>query len=465
MIGISSSGQDKQVLEKLKSIDILCGFAESRLIQIDLRLSTFTKDDTDILVFAGECWSDWRWILSIFVSKAMAKGRRKSLRSPTPLPRYIGCLKEISQRQNWDFERITTSKLQVSKVRFGTAQRYEFQIRIGKNDLVLKFPDEVGSWNKFNKKRNDFGNFVREIGFSAVLDTFKVEGPFDLRVGGQDDLSLLLPNTCLSMASEFSIQFLVLVACYQLNVSHSGLKRILVGEGVTVEVKGAQELSLFHTFDHSFIVNGSFKISKGKTGFCSFWQSLCMPLLPIHVIGSASLVAYRTRNYDAPVKTTLLSEGTIELLPAKCYSNNVYKNNARLHHSLSLKINMLGKSLRSFLGNIMRQNWVSGSLRANAKASTIICFQLEIEKNVGRDETFDDVLEDWRTKPTVERVWFEVMARIEAEKLRVLMVKKRPARKKNPDTKIETERQKRPTLKIFPSIDQIVLGGRPVTLI
>ncbi|KAJ9186683.1 hypothetical protein P3X46_002228 [Hevea brasiliensis] len=313
-----------------------------------------------------------------------------------------GVLKEISQRQNWDFERITTSKLQVSKVRFGTAQRYEFQIRIGKNDLVLKFPDEVGSWNKFNKKRNDFGNFVREIGSSAVLDTFKVEGPFDLRVGDQDDLSLLLP----------------------LNVSHSGLKRILVGEGVTVEVKGAQELSLFHTFDHSFIVNGSFKISKGKTGFCSFWQSLCMPLLPIHVIGSASLIAYRTRNYDAPVKTTLLSEGTIELLPAKCYSNNVYKNNARLHHSLSLKINMLGKSLRSFLGNIMRQNWVSGSLRANAKASTIICFQLEIEKNVGRDETFDDVLEDWRTKPTVERVWFEVMARIEAEKLRVLMVKK-----------------------------------------
>ncbi|XP_057989194.1 uncharacterized protein LOC110652188 isoform X2 [Hevea brasiliensis] len=153
-----------------------------------------------------------------------------------------GVLKEISQRQNWDFERITTSKLQVSKVRFGTAQRYEFQIRIGKNDLVLKFPDEVGSWNKFNKKRNDFGNFVREIGSSAVLDTFKVEGPFDLRVGDQDDLSLLLP--------------------------------------------------------------------------------------------------------------------------------------------------------------------------------------LEIEKNVGRDETFDDVLEDWRTKPTVERVWFEVMARIEAEKLRVLMVKK-----------------------------------------
>ncbi|OAY50879.1 uncharacterized protein LOC110614957 [Manihot esculenta] len=313
-----------------------------------------------------------------------------------------GVLKEISKRRNWDFEGITTSKLQVAKVRFGTAQRYEFRIRFGKNDLILKFPDEVSSWNKLNRKRLDFGNFIREVGSTAVLDTFKVEGPFDLRVGGQEDLSLLLP----------------------LNFSHSGLKRILVGEGITVEVKGAQELSLFHTFDHSFIVNGSFKISKWKTGFCSFWQSLCMPLLPIHVIGSASLIAYRTGNYDSPVKTKFLSEGTIELLPAKCYSNNEYKNNVRLNHSLSLKINMLGKSLRSFLSNRMGRNWVSGSLRANAKASIIICFQLEIEKNVGINETFHDVLEDWRTTPTVERVLFEVRARIEAEKLRLLMVKK-----------------------------------------
>ncbi|KAF2309898.1 hypothetical protein GH714_005540 [Hevea brasiliensis] len=314
----------------------------------------------------------------------------------------VDVLNEISKRQNWDFDGITSSKLQLSKVRFGIAQRYEFRIRFGTNDLILKFPDEMGSWNKFNEERNDFGNFVREVGSSAVLDTFIVEGPFDLRVAGQDELSLLLP----------------------LNASHSGLKRILVGEGITVEVKGAQELSLFDTFDHSFTVNGSFKIKKWRTGFCSFWQSLCMPLLPIHIIGSASLTAFRTRNYDASVETTFLSEETIELLPAKCYSNNVYKNKARLSHSLSLKINMLGKLLRSFLGNRMGQKWVSGSLRANAKAATIIRFQLEIEKNIARNETFDDVLEDWKTRPTVERVWFEVMARIEAEKLMLGMVKK-----------------------------------------
>lgn len=81
----------------------------------------------------------------------------------------------------------------MSKVRFGTAQRYEFRIRFGMNDLVLKFPDEIASWNKFNEERDDFGDFVREVGYSAVLDTFRVDGPFDLLVAGQDELSLLLP--------------------------------------------------------------------------------------------------------------------------------------------------------------------------------------------------------------------------------------------------------------------------------
>ncbi|KDP38409.1 hypothetical protein JCGZ_04334 [Jatropha curcas] len=311
-------------------------------------------------------------------------------------------LKELSETQNWDFQGIRTSKLRVTRVRFGTAQKYEFRIRFGKTDLVFKFPDEVDSWNKFNKERNDFADFVAEIGSTALLDTFKIEGPFDLRVGNQDELSLSLP----------------------LNASHTRLKRVLVGEGITVEVKGSQELSLLHTVDHSFTVNGSFVISKRKTGFCAFWKPLCMPLHPIYVNGSASLIAYRTRNSEAPVETTLLSKGTIELLPAKCYTNNAYKNHAQLNPSLSLKINRLGKLLRSFLSDTLRKSWNSGFLRTTVKASTIFRFQLDLEKNIGSNTTLDGLLEDWRTKPTVERVWFEIMARVEAGKLRLITAKK-----------------------------------------
>jgi hypothetical protein len=65
--------------------------------------------------------------------------------------------------------------------------------RVGQTQLLVKFSDEVGSWKKFRNGKNDFGSLVSEVGALGLLDTFKLEGPFELRVGGDDKLSLLLP--------------------------------------------------------------------------------------------------------------------------------------------------------------------------------------------------------------------------------------------------------------------------------
>ncbi|XP_050223645.1 uncharacterized protein LOC126673514 [Mercurialis annua] len=310
-------------------------------------------------------------------------------------------LKEISDRLNWDMDTIRTSRLKVSKIRFSNAQRYEFRVRFGKMPLLFKFPDELHSWKRITNTNHEFENFVNEIGSSTVLDTFKVEGPFDLRVSDQDALSLSLP----------------------LNVSHSNLKRVLVGKGITVEIRAAKQLSVFQTFDSNFDMNTSDKIKKGIGGFCSFFHQYCRPLLPIHVIGSASLIAYNTRNPDASVETILLSKETMELLPEKCY-NYMHKNRAMLSHSLSSKIDRLGILLRTFLGNKVGQNRLSGFIRTNIKAATVIRFQLALEKKIGNNTTLVGAVEDWRTKPTVEQVWFEVVARVEDENLRPVTVKK-----------------------------------------
>lgn len=151
---------------------------------------------------------------------------------------------------------------------------------------------------------------------------------------------------------------------------------------------------------------------------------MCMRLLPVHIIGSASLVAYRTQNPDANIEKYFLSEETIELLPEKCYDSNPKRNQANPIHFLSLRIARLENFLRSFLGDRIVQNGLSSSLRANVKASTMIRFQLELEKNVGSNDTLEGVLAEWRTRPAVERVWFDVIARVEAKKLKPLMVKK-----------------------------------------
>lgn len=96
-------------------------------------------------------------------------------------------------KQKWDFNDVRVSKFDVGKVRFGTSQRYEFRIRLGGNQLLFKLLDQVGSWNKFRKPKSDLGSLIRQISSLAVLDTFKLEGPFELRVDGHHQFSLSLP--------------------------------------------------------------------------------------------------------------------------------------------------------------------------------------------------------------------------------------------------------------------------------
>lgn len=96
-------------------------------------------------------------------------------------------------KQNWDFNDVRVSKFDVAMVRFGTSQRYEFRIGLGRNHLLFKLLDQVGSWNKFRKPKSDLGSLIRRVTSLAVLDTFKLEGPFELRVDGHHQLSLSLP--------------------------------------------------------------------------------------------------------------------------------------------------------------------------------------------------------------------------------------------------------------------------------
>ncbi|XWS25685.1 hypothetical protein CRYUN_Cryun27aG0088900 [Craigia yunnanensis] len=311
-------------------------------------------------------------------------------------------IEKIALKQKWELEGLNFSKLEVRKARFGAGKRYEFRIRFGKTHLLFKFPDEVSSLNKFTKgSGSDFLDFVNEINSSALLDSFKMEGPFELRLSPNHQASLLLP----------------------LNTSHTDLKRVLVGEGITLQVSGAQEISLFHTFDFGLSENES-DANEKNSGYWPFRHSICMPLLPVHVLGSVSIVAYRTHNPDAHIEALFPSKDTIELLPEKCYGNHGYMKQPYPLDLISLRIARLQKVLRTFLGDRNNQNGFLGSVNVKTKASHIIHFQLELEKNIGKNESVRGMLAEWRTKPTVERLWFDVMARVEGEKLKPLTIKK-----------------------------------------
>ncbi|PON99174.1 signal peptidase I [Trema orientale] len=308
-------------------------------------------------------------------------------------------LKEISAELSWELADIKVSRLDLTKIRFRTLNRYEFRVGLGKTQLSAKFSDDdVPSWKKFRKRRTHFGSLLDDVTSLTVLDTFRVDGPFELRVGASDHPKLLLPMNC----------------------THVGFNRILVGEGITVEVRKAREVSAFHVSDLSLTVNESHVIEKEKKEFWPILHSLCRPLVQIQVFGSSELVAYRTRNPETQIETNLISKETIELLAEKCYGSHMYKKRDCPINSLSSRISLLEKVLRSYFGK--RLNGLAGLFRGKIKASALIRFQIELEKDL-RSNITEQANAGWRTKPDAERVLFEVLARVEAERLKLLMVK------------------------------------------
>ncbi|KAL5071956.1 hypothetical protein RYX36_022843 [Vicia faba] len=311
-------------------------------------------------------------------------------------------LKAISAKQNWDLNDVTIFNFDLAKIRFGTSQNYDFRIGSGKNNFTVKFSDQVASWSsKFATPKPDLDSLVNHLSSIVFLDDVKLEGPFELRVDEIHHLSLSLP----------------------MNVSLTGLKRIIVGEGITVEVRRAREISFYYRSDLDLQMNASVLRSKGKIEFWPFLQSTCVPLIPLGVKGSASLVAYGTRNPNAHIGTRLISEDTVELLPEKCYHGSVFRTRACPVASSSLRLSMLEKILKSLLGHKILQDRFSGLIKANIKACAAVKFPLELERDIGKNATLS-TLPDWRTRPSVERVWFEILARVEENRLKPLSIKK-----------------------------------------
>ncbi|PIA52360.1 hypothetical protein AQUCO_01000313v1 [Aquilegia coerulea] len=308
-------------------------------------------------------------------------------------------LKTISLKENWNSKDIKVNK--VRNLRIGSSQRYEFRIRMGKSDLLFRFSDELkNSWRKVKGKRKFGVNLVSEISSEAVLKKFELNGPFELRVDGDDELKLKLP----------------------VNITHSGLKRLIVSEGITVSIEGAREISLFHASDFGLRSHRHMGIVENRNQYGLFSQ--CIPLPPIHILGSPSLIAYRTHNPNAYIKTSFLSPDMIELLPEKCYSVPSYKKQGCPINALTPRLDLLEKIMRKIPGDRLLQNGISGFLKAKITASSLIHFKLEMERNIQVDDTLSGTLAEWRTKLKVERVQFEVVARVEGERLMPLVVKK-----------------------------------------
>ncbi|KAL7605132.1 hypothetical protein Lser_V15G18875 [Lactuca serriola] len=343
-----------------------------------------------LLLFLSHAIAYTRFNLSHFIYPKISDEFR-----PQPSLFLKDILGEISATEHWKSEDFRVSNLEIEKVKFGNLQRYEIEFLLrNKKDYVFNSVDNVSSWKRFKDKEGDFEVMANEVSSKAVLGSIQIEGPVELLVSGDNEMSLLLPW----------------------NTSHSGLKRILVGEDVTVEVKNANEVSLFKTSNL-----GQQADSEHNLIDHIFPYMTCTPLLPVRISGSSSVVAFRTQNPGAHITSNLLSNHVIELLPDKCYSTHTYKKQPCPIKSLRLRIRLLETVLKSLLGDKIGYG---AKLKAKIEASTAFRFVIEIERKIRMNDTRWTTMEEWRTKPSVEHVWFDVLARIENRRLMPIVVKK-----------------------------------------
>ncbi|KAK9129634.1 hypothetical protein Sjap_010121 [Stephania japonica] len=312
-------------------------------------------------------------------------------------------VREIATRQKWDLSDVRVSDGGLRNVRVGVSQRCECRMRVEKSELVFEFSNEVVPWKK-PRERRELGDLLSEIMDNTALEAFELEGPFELRVDEGDDLSLVLP----------------------LNITHTGLKRLLVGEGITVKIEGAREASLYHhSSDFRVPVNRSGRIDEERSQFQPFVHSLCFPLPSIHIVGSALLTAHRTRSPNSKIEIASSShEDMVELLAEKCYGQ---PRNRRLGcpiDSLSLRLALLEKLLQRLMEGQALQSGMPVFLKSKITVTTLVSFQLKIERNVRNNDTLRGTLAEWKTKPAVEWAYFEITARVEGEKLKPLEVKR-----------------------------------------
>ncbi|XP_071711455.1 protein TUNICAMYCIN INDUCED 1-like [Rutidosis leptorrhynchoides] len=320
---------------------------------------------------------------------------------PQPSVFLKDVLGAISNSEKWKPDEFRVSKLEIEKVRFGNMQRYEIQFMLGnKKDFVFDMRDEVSLWKRFkDSEEMEFEVLANRVSSKAVTGSIRIEGPVELLVGGDDLLSLAMPW----------------------NASHTGLRRILVGEDITVEVKNAHEVSVFQMYDIGQLAERNIVDQMEQCNRWFFPCLKCMALVPVKISGPASVVAFRTRNRSSHITSNFLSRDVIELLPDICYSRHIHKKRQFSIVSLRLRIRLLERVLKTFLVDSINHKV---KIKAKIDASIAFRFQLEVERNIRTNDTRWTTMSEWRTRPSVERVWFEVLARYEKKWLKPLVVKK-----------------------------------------
>lgn len=210
----------------------------------------------------------------------------------------------------------------------------------------------------------------------------------------------------------------------QLNFTVTGMKRILISEGIAVNVQGAKEIFLNDLSKLYPPTNGSSIRISCRHIPISFLSHSCERLFPVKFSGSPSLVAYRISNPLSQVKAIVLSKDTVHLFQDKSYNTHFSTTRKLPIKFLDKSIALVELLLHSSVGVAAFNNQVPSISSAKVTALNMVQFELEIVRSLSNDDAYLKSLAEWRTKPKVECVWYKVVARVETDVLKPIVLKK-----------------------------------------
>ncbi|KAH6773178.1 tunicamycin induced protein [Perilla frutescens var. hirtella] len=349
-----------------------------------------------------------------------------------PAPKAISDLKEaIVKGLGFQADDFKISGFDLRDALMGKSVAYEFEVEIDSKILPLKLMEDVNRWEYVDLPIFQMENPVENGALERqrvddqipVLAPFQLAGPMELWIHDAKDMRISLPH----------------------DVDAGVLKKVILTDGAVVTVMGARSVSLRHPVELPLPLNTT------NDGFASSLVTLASrlqdvarsqdgPPLSLRIVGPTSLTSPASSSSNR-LKLKRLAPGLVELSSAskkRVVANGAVsaidlqgESTALLapdHFSTLWPVvsingsnsNLLGFEalLASVLGPRAKEEGTFKLLKADVSAQIFVKIGFAVEKKLKEGDLLDSQgFPEWRTKPSTVRMHFEVLAKVDGNKI------------------------------------------------
>ncbi|XP_004230659.1 protein TUNICAMYCIN INDUCED 1 [Solanum lycopersicum] len=350
-----------------------------------------------------------------------------------PYPKAISDLKEsIVKGLGFQAEDFKISGFDLKDALVGRSVSYEFDVEVDNKVIPLKLLEDVNKWEFvdlpiFRVEKGEENGLVERQTLEnqvPVLAPFTLAGPMELWIQDAKDMRISLPH----------------------DVDAGELRKVILADGAVVTVKGARSVSLRHPIELPLPFNRTINgFASGMLALAEYLRQASLaqegPLLSLRIVGPTSLTSPTSPSAPSANKLKLkrLAPGLVELSSvSKLKAMDAISTIDLQGETTALltpnqfttlwpvtSINGSNSNLLGFealLSNILGPKaGKKGSfklLKADVSAQTFVKIGFGVEKKLKEGDGFNlEGYPEWRTKPETVRMHFEVLAKVDGDKV------------------------------------------------